>query len=66
MTQLNYKEVIPDEITDATYLYNGEHWPIPSIKQLEQWSFWGYTTTPDGRKVEPDYEEGWLCILGYI
>ena len=44
---------------------------IPSMKQLDHWSFDGICETPDGCKVEPDGHCGhgypsWLLILGFI
>ena len=44
----------------------GKVYVIPDYKDLCNWSFWGFTKTPDGAKVEPDAPEGWLSILSLI
>ena len=46
--------------------YKGEVYDTPSLDELEEWVFDSVCETPDGRTVEPDHPDSWLCLLGLI
>jgi len=46
--------------------WKGKQYKIPSLKTMEKWMSDGVAKTPDGRRVEPDHQDSWLSILGYI
>ena len=46
--------------------FKGELYPIPTMAELEEWTFDSICTTPDEDNVEPDHPHSWLSILGMI
>ena len=39
---------------------------IPSLEDLEEWTFDSYAFTPDEQEVEPDHVDSWLRLLYLI
>ncbi len=41
-------------------------WPVPSMEEVERWTFDSLCETPDGDTVEPDAAGSWLRLLGLV
>lgn len=41
-------------------------WPVPTLEQVEEWTFDSVCETPDGRTVEHDADDSWMRLLGLI
>ena len=46
--------------------FGGRWYVIPSHEDALRWTFDGMAETPDGRTVEPDDPDSWLCFLGLV
>jgi len=46
--------------------WRGKFWPAPTDAELDWWTFDSCCETPDGRTVEPDAPDSWLCILRLV
>lgn len=46
--------------------WHGRWWPLPTMTELENWTFDSVCETPDGRTVEPDAPDAWLRLLALI
>ncbi len=56
----------PDE-NGLSYAYQSEGWyEVPSLEDIEEWSFDSVVPTPDESEVEPDHPDSWLRLLGMI
>ena len=56
----------PDE-NGQSYAYQSEGWyEVPSLEDIEEWSFDSICPTPDESEVEPDDPDSWLRLLGMI
>lgn len=40
--------------------------PVPSMEDVQFWTFDSCCETPDGRTVEPDAPDSWLSLLGLV
>ncbi|MFZ9315723.1 MAG: hypothetical protein ACO236_00420 [Candidatus Nanopelagicaceae bacterium] len=41
-------------------------YPVPSMAELEEWTFDSVCENPRGDCVEPDHPDSWLAIFGLI
>ena len=39
---------------------------IPTMEEIEEWTFDSICFTPGDDEVEPDHPDSWLCLLGLI
>jgi hypothetical protein len=46
--------------------WRGDWWTLPTMAELEWFTFDSVCETPDGRTVEPDNPESWLSILALV
>jgi hypothetical protein len=46
--------------------WRGAWWPLPTMAELEFWTFDSVCETPDGRTVEPDARDSWLRLLALV
>ena len=61
-----HPEHCPDE-NGLSYAYQSEGWyEVPSLEDIEEWSFDSVVPTPDESEVEPDHPDSWLRLLGMI
>ena len=61
-----HPEHCPDE-NGMSYAYQSEGWyEVPSLEDIEEWSFDSVVPTPDESEVEPDHPDSWLRLLGMI
>ncbi len=44
----------------------GQWWDVPTLEEIEAWTFDSICESPKGDSVEPDHPESWLSILGII
>lgn len=47
-------------------MWRKEWIPVPTMEELEEWTFDSVCMTPDEDEVEPDDVHSWLSILGLI
>ena len=50
----------------AAIRWRGKWWSAPTDAELQVWTLDSVCETPDGRTVEPDAPDSWLCILGLV
>jgi hypothetical protein len=60
----NRKVTIQDGWPHITW--KGELVPVPTMEELEEWTFDSVCPTPGEDDVEPDHDHSWLRILGMI
>ena len=61
-----HPEHCPDE-NGMSYAYQSEGWyEVPSLEDIEEWSFDSVVPTPDESEVERDHPDSWLRLLGMI
>ena len=46
--------------------WHGKWWLVPTMEQVEEWTFDSCCETPDGDIVEPDADSSWLHLLGLV
>lgn len=46
--------------------WRGGWWAVPTMEDIEEWTFDSVCFTPDDDEVEPDHPDSWLRILGLI
>jgi hypothetical protein len=46
--------------------WRGQWWDVPTVGEVEAWTFDSVCESPTGDSVEPDHPESWLSILGII
>ena len=44
--------------------WHGAWHPVPTMGDVEEWTFDSVCPTPHDKDVEPDHPESWLRILG--
>lgn len=46
--------------------WRSKWWVVPTMEQVEFWTFDSVCETPDGDLVEPDAPGSWLSLLGLV
>lgn len=46
--------------------FRGRWYAIPTMDEVQFWTFDSVCETPDGRTVEPDAPDSWLSLLGLV
>lgn len=41
-------------------------WPVPTMEEVERWTFDSVCENPAGDEVEPDADDSWLRLLGLV
>lgn len=46
--------------------FKSKWFPVPSMAEVERWTFDSVCETPDGEIVEHDHPDSWLHLLGLV
>jgi len=59
---------LPNDIREGwpVVKWTGNWYNVPTMEEVEEWTFDSVCFTPDEDEVEPDDPKSWLSILGMI
>jgi hypothetical protein len=46
--------------------WRSKWWEVPTMEQIEEWTFGSVCETPAGDIIEPDADDSWLRLLGLV
>lgn len=46
--------------------WRSKWWEVPTMEQVEEWTFDSVCETPAGDIIEPDADDSWLRLLGLV
>lgn len=46
--------------------WHSRWWPVPTMDEVERWTFDSVCETPAGDIIEPDADDSWLRLLGLV
>jgi hypothetical protein len=55
-----------DGTTVLKLRWQSKWWPVPTMEEVERWTFDSVCETPAGDEVEPDADDSWLRLLGLV
>lgn len=55
-----------DGTTVLKLRWRSKWWEVPTMQQVEEWTFDSVCETPAGDIIEPDADDSWLRLLGLV
>ena len=55
-----------DGTTVLKLRWRSKWWPVPTMEEVEHWTFDSLCENPAGDEVEPDADDSWLRLLGLV